>query len=136
MANDRSTAKGDPIMKRWFGVTLVTLTLGFGWAIALSGAYQSAPAATPAAATASAAGSRLEIKQFRFSQPALTVPVGATVTWVNQDDDAHTVTADDGGFTSAGLDHGEVFAHQFTASGTYAYHCALHPKMTAKIVVQ
>jgi len=65
-------------MKKWFGVMLVTLTLGSGGAIRLSGAYQSAPAATPAAATGSAAGSRLEIKQFRFSQPALTVPVGAT----------------------------------------------------------
>ena len=123
-------------MKKWLGATLVTLTLGSGWAIGLSGAYQSAPVATPAAATGAAAGSRLEIKQFRFSQPALTVPVGATVTWVNQDDDAHTVTADDGRFTSAGLDRGEQFAHQFTAPGTYAYHCALHPNMTAKVVVK
>jgi plastocyanin len=123
-------------MKKWLGATLVTLTLGSGWAIGLSGAYQSAPAATPAAATGSAAGSQLEIKQFRFSQPALAVPVGATVTWVNRDDDAHTVTADDGRFTSAGLDRGEQFAHQFTTPGTYAYHCALHPKMTAKIVVK
>jgi plastocyanin len=66
----------------------------------------------------------------------LTVPVGATVTWVNQDDDAHTVTADDGRFTSAGLDHGEQFSYRFAAPGTYAYHCALHPHMTARIVVQ
>jgi plastocyanin len=123
-------------MKKWFGATLVTLTLGSGWAIGLSGAYQSAPAAASAATTQSAAAPRLEIKQFRFSQPALTVPVGATVTWVNRDDDAHTVTSDDGRFTSAGLDRGEQFTHQFTAPGTYAYHCALHPKMTAKIVVQ
>ena len=123
-------------MKKWFGATLVALTLGSGGAIGLSGAYQSAPVAASAATTQSAAAPRLEIKQFRFSQPVLTVPVGATVTWVNQDDDAHTVTADDSGFTSAGLDRGEQFTHQFTAPGTYAYHCALHPKMTAKIVVQ
>jgi plastocyanin len=123
-------------MKKWLGVTLVTLALAFSWAIGLSGAYQSAPAATPAVAAGSVAGPRLEIKQFRFSQSALTIPLGATVTWVNQDDDAHTVTADDGGFTSAGLDRGERFAHEFTAPGTYAYHCALHPKMTAKIIVK
>ena len=118
-------------MKKWLGVTLATLTLAFSWAMALPGAYQS-----PAVAAGSVAGPRLEIKQFRFSQPALTIPLGATVTWVNQDDDAHTVTADDGGFTSAGLDRGELFAHEFTAPGTYAYHCALHPKMTATIVVK
>ena len=123
-------------MKKWLGVALVTLTLAFSWAIGLSGAYPAAPAATPRVAAAAVAGPRLEIKQFRFSQPALTIPVGATVTWVNQDDDAHTVTADDGGFTSPGLDRGERFAHEFTAPGTYAYHCALHPKMTAKIVVK
>ena len=123
-------------MKKWLGVTLVTLTLAFSWAIGLSGAYPPAPAATSAVAAGSVAGSRLEIKQFRFSPPALTIPAGATVTWVNQDDDAHTVTADDGGFTSAGLDRGERFAHEFTAPGTYAYHCALHPTMTATIIVK
>jgi len=123
-------------MMKWLGATLVFLTAAFGGAIGFAGGSQAAPAVTPAAATGSATASRLEIKQFRFSRPALTVPVGATVTWVNQDDDAHTVTSDDGRFTSPGLDRGEQFAHQFTAPGTYAYHCALHPKMTAKIVVK
>jgi plastocyanin len=123
-------------MKKSFGATLVTLTLSAGWAIALTGTSPAAPAAVSAATTPVVAGSRLEIKQFRFSQPALTVPVGTTVTWINQDDDAHTVTADDGRFTSTGLDHGEPYSHPFTAPGTYAYHCALHPHMTARVVVQ
>jgi len=123
-------------MKKWLGVTLVTLILGSGWAIGLVAAYQAAPAATTAAATTSTPTPRLQIKQFQFSQPALTVPVGTTVTWVNQDQDAHTVTADDGRFTSTGLDHGEQFSYRFTAPGTYAYHCALHPHMTARIVVK
>jgi len=123
-------------MKKWLGVTLVTLILGSGWAIGLVAAYQAAPGATTAAATTSTPTPRLQIKQFQFSQPALTVPVGTTVTWVNQDQDAHTVTADDGRFTSTGLDHGEEFSYRFTAPGTYAYHCALHPHMTARIVVK
>jgi plastocyanin len=123
-------------MKKGLRTTLVTLILGSGWPIGLAGAYQSAPATVPAVATGSTASPRLDIKQFQFSQPALTVPVGTTVTWVNQDEDAHTVTADNGRFTSAGLDRGEQFSYQFTAAGTYAYHCALHPHMTARIVVK
>ena len=124
-------------MKKWLGATLVTLTLGSGWAIGLSGAYQSAPAATPAAATGAAAGSQLQIKQFRFSQPALTVPVGATVTWVNQDDVPHTIVSSEGKtLKSAVMDTDEKFSYTFTKPGTYPYYCGIHPKMTAKVIVQ
>jgi plastocyanin len=123
-------------MKTRFGATLVPLILGSSLAIGLSGASPSASATKRVAAAQSTAGPRLAIKEFRFSQPSLTVPVGTTVTWVNQDADAHTVTADDGRFTSTGLDRGEQFSYQFTAPGTYAYHCALHPHMTARIVAK
>jgi plastocyanin len=127
-------------MKKWFGATLACTIGAFaivsGGDINFAEGYQATPATTMAATTQSAAGPRLEIKQFQFSQLALTVPVGTTVTWVNRDDDSHTVTADDGRFTSAGLDRGEQFSYRFTAAGAYAYHCALHPHMTARIVVK
>ncbi len=90
-------------------------------------------ASTP---TESAAGPLIAIEGFKYQPATLTVSVGTTVTWVDQDDDAHTVTADDGRFTSAGLDRGEQFSYRFTAPGTYAYHCALHPQMTARIIVK
>ena len=123
-------------MKKWFGATLVAVTVGSSGGLGLSGADQATPTVTPAVATSSAAGPRIDIMQFKFSQPILTVPVGTTVTWTNEDEDAHTVTADDGQFASAGLDHGEAFSYRFTTPGTYAYHCALHPHMTARIVVR
>ena len=66
----------------------------------------------------------------------LTVPVGATVTWTNDDDETHTVTATDRAYTSSGLEHAERYAHRFTARGTYTYFCALHPHMTATVVVR
>ena len=93
---------------------------------------------TPAARTAaaSAAVSQIAIQKFKFTPETVTVAVGTTVTWVNHDDNAHTVTADDGRLASAGLDHGEQFSYRFTAPGTYAYHCALHPHMTARIIVK
>jgi plastocyanin len=88
------------------------------------------------AATGDAATPRVQISQFKFVPAQLTVPVGATVTWANDDEETHTVTATDRAYTSSGLEHAETFAHRFTAPGTYTYFCALHPHMTATVVVR
>jgi plastocyanin len=79
---------------------------------------------------------RVKIDNFSFTPPTLTVPTGTKVTWVNADDIPHTVVADDQGFKSKALDTDEVFTYTFDKPGTYSYFCSLHPKMTAKIVVQ
>jgi len=78
------------------------------------------------------------IDNYTFSPGTLTVPPGTTVTWTNRDFDVHTVTADDTPptFKSAGLDTDDSFSFTFNKAGTYPYHCALHPHMTGKIVVQ
>ena len=79
---------------------------------------------------------RVDIKQFKFEPTQQTVPVGATVTRINDDEETHTVTATDRTYTSTGLEHAESFSHRFTAAGTYTYFCALHPHMTATVVVR
>ena len=88
------------------------------------------------AAVADAATPRVQIKEFKFAPAVLTVPVGATVTWTNADEEAHTVTATDRAYTSTGLEAKETYAHRFTTPGTYTYFCALHPHMTATVVVK
>ena len=88
------------------------------------------------AAAAGRAESHIAIKNFAFSQSTLTVPVGGTVTWVNDDEEPHTVTATDSSFRSPGLDQSETFTHRFDRPGTYRYFCAIHPHMTATIVVR
>jgi plastocyanin len=55
---------------------------------------------------------------------------------VNDDGEAHAVTAVDKSFDSAGLDSGDACTHSFTKPGTYAYFCALHPYMKGVIVVR
>lgn len=87
-------------------------------------------------AAGDAATPRVQMHQFKFEPAQLTVPVGATVTWTNTDEETHTVTATDRAYTSSGLEHGETFSHRFTAPGTYTYFCALHPHMTATVVVR
>ena len=76
------------------------------------------------------------IENFSFEPATLTVKVGTTVTWVNKDDEPHTATATDKRFNSKTLDNGDRFSQEFNAPGVYNYYCALHPKMTGKIIVK
>jgi plastocyanin len=79
----------------------------------------------------------VEIDNFSFGPATITVPAGTTVTWTNNDDVPHVVTSDDNKmFKSKALDTDDHFSFTFTKPGTYKYYCAIHPKMTAKIVVQ
>ncbi len=87
----------------------------------------------PAAAATTAPAVRIEGDA--FLPKTLTVQAGQVVTFSNQDDDAHTVTATDGSFDSKGLDTHAVWRHAFTSPGTYAYFCQLHPFMKGTIVV-
>jgi plastocyanin len=87
-------------------------------------------------AVAPVAEAQLVIESFQFNPPTLTIPVGTTVTWTNHDRDEHTVTSSTRLFSSAGLDPNETYSFRFDTAGTYAYFCAIHPHMTAQIVVQ
>jgi plastocyanin len=85
-----------------------------------------------------AVANQVVIDNFTFDPPTLTVPAGTTVTWVNHDDVPHTATstAKPKRFESGTLDTDNKFSHVFTAPGTYEYFCAVHPKMTGKIIVK
>jgi plastocyanin len=83
-----------------------------------------------------ASGAEVKIDNFSFAPATVTVPLGTKVTWTNHDDIPHTVVSDDKVFKSKVLDTDEAFTYTFTRAGTYAYFCSIHPKMTAKVVVQ
>ena len=123
-------------MSRSFAIALVALAVGSGWVIGRAEAYRPIPVATPAAATPAAEGPQIGIAKFAFGPNTLTVPAGTTVTWTNRDEDSHTVTSTAVAFSSPALDRGETFSYRFTTPGTYTYFCALHPHMTARIIVQ
>jgi plastocyanin len=76
------------------------------------------------------------IKEFKYAPPVLTVPVGTTVTWINHDEEPHTVTSATGAFSSPGLVNDDTFVQTFANPGTYAYYCAIHPQMKATVVVK
>ncbi|MDQ6766990.1 MAG: cupredoxin family copper-binding protein [Candidatus Eremiobacteraeota bacterium] len=98
------------------------------FAVADSAAVQSpTPAASPYVVT---------IKNFAFAPSQLTIPVGATVVWKNQDSVAHTATSTAKGFDSGDLSGGKSFTFTFTKSGSYSYICSYHPSMTGMIIVE
>jgi plastocyanin len=77
----------------------------------------------------------IKIANFTFDPSTLTVKAGTTVTWINTDDIPHLVTDKDGKFRSSALDTDDKFSQTFSTAGTVEYFCAIHPKMTGKIVV-
>lgn len=93
------------------------------------------PAATGSAAPAPQGGPAVTITNFKFDPPTLTVPVGTTVTWTNQDEEPHTVAAKDGSFHSPGLDTHSTYTFTFANSGSFDYICSIHPFMTGTVVV-
>jgi plastocyanin len=77
----------------------------------------------------------VDIDNFSFTPPTLTIPVGTKVTWINHDDVPHIIMNTDKRFVSPVLDTDERFSYTFTSPGTYTYYCSIHPKMTARIIV-
>lgn len=75
------------------------------------------------------------IDDLAFEPFNITVSVGATVTWTNNDAVSHTVTSDDMSFESGVLTNGETFQFTFDEVGQYFYHCALHPEMHGVVTV-
>lgn len=86
-------------------------------------------------AVAQGASASVSIQNFAFSPGSIQVDAGTTVTWTNNDQTTHTVTTDDGSFDSGDVAPGGTFSMTFNTPGTFAYHCKIHPFMTASIVV-
>jgi plastocyanin len=76
------------------------------------------------------------IADFAFSPASLTINVGDTVTWTNQDSATHTATATDGSFDTGNLAQGASGSITFDTAGTFNYICSIHPQMTGTIIVQ
>lgn len=77
-----------------------------------------------------------------YDPAEVTVSVGATVTWTNDDTAAHTVTSGtptdgpDGIFDSSIVMSGNTFEYTFEEAGDYDYFCIVHPWMTGKVTVE
>ena len=89
------------------------------------------------ATTGNAKENKIEIKDFAFNPQNITVKSGEKITWINRDEEPHTVVSVGKQFKkSPGLDTDQTYTIVAGAPGTYSYFCSVHPKMTGTIVVQ
>jgi plastocyanin len=99
-------------------------------ALALSACGTSGATTAPAAEDGEPT---VTLQELAYTPERLTIPAGATVTWVWRDGAiAHDVKGD--GFRSKVMAEGS-FRHRFSQPGTYDYLCTLHPNMTGTIEV-
>jgi plastocyanin len=77
----------------------------------------------------------VNIANMAFSPASYTVKAGITVTWTNNDNMIHTVTANDSSFSSGNISIGSSYSMTFSVAGTYPYHCTIHPGMKGSVVV-
>jgi plastocyanin len=85
-----------------------------------------------------AADVAVTIQNFAFAPTPLTIPVGTTVVWTNQDTAPHTATNDPGSafsFDTGMLQKGQSGRVTFSAAGSFPYHCNVHPNMHGMVVV-
>jgi plastocyanin len=108
----------------WGTVTVSPSSAGSGG----SGGGSTSRATAPASGAVSMAGRA-------FAPSSVTVRPGGTVTFSNDDDRAHTVTARDGSFGFGVLNAGSRWTRTFARAGTFPYFCSIHTSMTGTVVV-
>jgi plastocyanin len=113
------------------------------WAAEMAGMaeHHAVPAAARQAADSASdtsAPDQIVIDNFSFGPALMTVARGTRITWINHDDEPHTIVHDGTPrlFKSAALDVGESFSFTFAEPGIYRYFCSIHPHMQGIVVVQ
>ena len=126
---------------------IVVIILVIGAAIALthksyspssSSTYSSNSNSNQSASNQPASGT-IDIRNMMFTPSQITVAKGGTVTWTNNDSTTHTVVDDlqnVGGPNSGDIAPGTTYKFTFTKTGSYQYHCSIHPSMRGTIVVK
>lgn len=95
-----------------------------------------AEATTTGGGDSAEATDKIEIADFKYAPEAVTVKAGTEVTWTNEDDAAHTATADDSSFDTGDLDQGDSASVTFDDPGSFTYYCRFHPFMKATVEVE
>lgn len=80
-------------------------------------------------------GASVSIVNSSYQPASVSIKVGESVVWTNNDDRDHTVAAADGSFASGNLKPGQSFSHRFSRAGTFSYGCKLHPRMRGSVTV-
>jgi plastocyanin len=120
--------------------TIVTVVI-IAAVIILGGLFLGKPTTKTAGTSTSSSGvvtSTVSISNYMFMPGVIKIKPGTTVTWTNQDDVNHTITADNvSSDAPSSMDVPKNGTYQFTfkTAGTYTYHCFPHPYMHGTVIV-
>lgn len=78
----------------------------------------------------------VEISDYDYLPPNISIPLGATVVWTNKDRAEHDAKADNGDWMTPTIEQDGSAALNFPTPGTYTYHCTIHPYMKGTITVR
>ena len=132
-------SRGDKTRRYGFEFTIpLTLNRWFGRSAEGHAPVASAPELAPADSGATPTGpvARAGMRNLAFVPGTIEIQAGTTVEWTNNDPLSHSVTADDGSFSSGLIGSGRKWRHLFDKPGTYTYHCTPHPFMKGTVVVR
>lgn len=79
--------------------------------------------------------SKVSISASGYSPSSLSVVLGSTVTWTNNDNAMHTVTTTDGSISSGDIAAGSSYSKTFATAGTYNYFDVHNSNMTGVVIV-
>jgi plastocyanin len=102
----------------------------------LPGSNYNIPAQQLPAIQSAPATHLVDISRYTFYPTSKIIKVGDSVTWINNDNTAHTVTSDSGGELGSNvLQPGQSYTHTFNSAGDFYYHCNIHNFMRGLIIV-
>lgn len=79
---------------------------------------------------------KVNIRSTQFDPNAIFMLPNAKITWVNADSIAHSVVSDDAtSFNSGNINPGAGFSFTPVTTGTYTYHCGIHPAFKGTVYV-
>ena len=93
------------------------------------------PAPTPGTPVSIVNGASVQTTR-AFAPSPVTVAVGGTVTWTNNDSTTHTSTGNNNDWNSGPIVPGASFSRTFASAGSFTYHCTIHPGMVGTVTVQ
>ena len=127
-------------------IIIVVIIILVGGAVALTHKSKNNPPANQSQSQNNASSSNqaastgsIDIKNMMFTPSQITVAKGGTVTWTNNDSTTHTVVDDlsnVGGPASGDIAPGSTYSFTFNKTGSFQYHCSIHPSMRGTIVVK
>ncbi len=76
----------------------------------------------------------VQIQDFAFLPPEITVALGDTVVWVNKDFVPHFVSIASGKWQSDIVEEDQTWELIVNESGSFHYVCIFHPEMSGEVI--